>query len=195
MPNAVSENQSIQKITLTREKIDDAKVKKISLTPEKIFSPTLIDFPPNEYETGRPSITLRGRAHPGDRLQLQARDQGPFEATADQSGSFVFDEVRLYNKANTITIFNPTLESRGISNSRISVTVYYDSSHAPYFGRYDPITKVSLNTVDASVIVRCNTCRTFQLKESWISVGNRCTLALNCQDQFWVAQDEEFWQL
>ena len=138
---------------------------------------------------------LKGRAHRGDKLQLKTRDQDIFEVTVDQDGMFKFGEIRLYDKTNTITIFNPTLESRGVSDSGVSVNVYYDSSLAPYFNRTDPITKISLATAEVFEIVGCRTCGNYQLLESWIFFGNRCTLSQNCQgNQFWEAQDDKFWQ-
>ncbi len=192
------QNTSTSKIILTKEKIEErrklSKGKKIVLTPAKLYPPPTIDFPPDEYRTARPYVDVRGTVKPMNKLQLKARDQDLIDTIADENGKFFFFKIHLSGRTNTITVFNKSLTSNEFSEARVSFTVYYDSTLAPYFDRIDPITRVNLSSQDLIEIVLCRSCKIYQLYESWVSVGNKCTVCpgneciRSHEDEFWLGE-------
>lgn len=186
---------SVPKFILTKEKIVQAKARKVVLTFDKIYVPTVIQFPSNELRIGKPMIAVRGKAHPGDYLVLKLSSLEPMQTNASANGFFEFRDVRLQPQRNTLTVFNQTREKKGLANSTVSVAVFYDVAFAPYHNRKDPITQINLSTVSADEIVRCRICQNYQLRQSWVDGKNGCAVPPACPGkQYWQSQDDEFWQ-
>jgi hypothetical protein len=184
-------NKVLPRIVITTEKIEASRIRKVRLTPDKIYKPTTIDFPPNEYRTGRSIIQFKGRAHEGTTLTISTQDNTPVDVKVDSTGSFVSSSIQLKNKVNNFAILNRTIKNLDAQNAQLALTVYLEASLSPIFKRIDPITRTRLETVDIYEIIRCRACNNFQLLTTWIG-GSSCPI---CQNgvHYWGAERDEFW--
>ncbi len=172
--------------------IDRSKPEKIILTPDKIYSPTIIESPTDELITGTLNLVVRGRAHPGHEIILLYKGEPRETVIADHNGQFIFPPLLLDNDTNVIEVSNVTLEAKGGTHSKASVTVKYDKTMTPYYNVVDPVTKNRFSQVDANDIVRCGRCSTYYLRDSWIAINNRCIICNN--ESVMEHTDERFWQ-
>lgn len=186
-----SNKKVLPRIILTEEKIKAARRSKIRITPGKIFRPTVVEFPPDNYKTGRSLIIFKGHAHRGVTLRISGEGHASVDVAADDSGYFVSPPVRLHRRVNTFTICNHSVEQSVVPRSSVSLTVYLDASLSPFFKRIDPITRTRLDTVDIFEVVRCRVCGIFQLLATW--TGFSICPICHTGSEYWSAEKDEFW--
>lgn len=182
------------RIAILPDDVAHAKARRIRIGKVDLYPPLTITFPPDNYATGRPLISVEGSAYRRDKIALTIGGQRSSSTTADPTGKFSFPRILLPDRRNRLVLADLSAEARQqTACARVTLTVVFDANQSPYAGRYDPLTKTELVDTPMVAIVRCGSCHDYILKDTWVETGGCCQCGRNTystweQDRFWESE-------